>query len=430
MTRHCVSVPCEAGTLLYQTLTGQLVLIEGEADFAASRGALIRDRFLVPEDFDENEYADSIRWLHRTLWKGKGAKTRFMILTTTDCNAHCYYCFEHGKRRYTMTEKTARDVAEYIFRASKGKPVKLDWFGGEPLYNSERIDIICAMLREKGAVYRSTMISNGYYLRGDVLKRATELWNLESVQITLDGMKETYNRVKAYSDEDPDPYETVLRNIAESADAGVQVAIRLNVGAGNAEELLSLCDELAERFGGKERIIAYSSLLGDFNGHVGGFEDAEQEARQYLAIKRRLRELGLSEERIPKNRTQTNCCKADNDGCEIILPDGGIAKCNINYEESRIGSIYSDELDENQVKSWKEETRRPECSDCPMYPRCYSLKKCPWVGVSCLDGVQKIRVESLRDEMLTAYRKMGGSLRFKEKENQPVECEEQKGEEV
>ena len=140
MTHHCVSVPCAEGVLLYHTLTGELLLLNDE-EWAARdtdpnlREALFRRRFLVPTDFDENRYADQVVHLAKLLNPPQKGITRFTVFTTLDCNARCFYCYQMGRRRPSMSVQTAHDTAAYMARVSQGQQVKIQWYGGEPLYN-------------------------------------------------------------------------------------------------------------------------------------------------------------------------------------------------------------------------------------------------------------------------------------------------------
>ena len=68
-TRHQIAVPCEDGTLLYHTLTGELLLLEAGESEETCREELIRRWFLVPRDFDECKQADGVRRVAKLLQK-------------------------------------------------------------------------------------------------------------------------------------------------------------------------------------------------------------------------------------------------------------------------------------------------------------------------------------------------------------------------
>lgn len=412
-TTLCVEAACDEGTLLYHTLTGMLILLDKEDVPEAVREELIKNWFLVPESFNDAAFADQCAGILRLLQnkpnEKKGIKS-FTILTTTDCNARCYYCYEAGVSRKTMSAETAGDVAEHIARVSGGGSVELRWFGGEPLLNTKAMDIICRRLGEKGIHYRSLMITNGYYLDGAAAEKAVELWHLQKVQITLDGTAEVYNRVKAYA-EGGDAYDRVLGNIETALDAGITVAIRLHVGNHNAEELLRLCEELAGRFRGRRNLCVQPALIGNFKGRTRRFRIESGTANTYLAVGKAIQEAGLSTA-IPllERELRIIACEADNDECEIILPGGELCRCGHELERECCGSIYSEERDEARISSWKEQMKLPECPSCALYPRCLNLKKCAWVNTSCKEDTRIIRMEMLRERMLEAYHRQKGAL--------------------
>ncbi len=405
-TRLYCSAPCDGGILLFHTLTGMLLLLESEQEWDTCRDALIEHWFLVPETFDECAFADQAARIAGLLAKTQGqkAKKEFTILTTTDCNARCYYCYEAGVRRVYMTEKTAEQAADYIIRAAAGAAVELTWFGGEPLCNPGVIDVICRKLRQSGVAYESRMITNGYFFDKSMLAKAADLWYLKEVQITLDGTAETYDRVKAYQNVRGSAYERVMGNIAGALSAGVRVQIRLNVGAQNAGELISLADELARRFPRRQGLFVYASLLGDFKGHGGRFSARDKIGEGYTRLREKLQALGFGASDGPlRYDLKINACMADNDNCEIILPDGGLAKCDHVLGKECHGSVYTEERDEAILASWCERVRLPACADCPLYPRCIMLRKCAWVNEECPEWLRTIRINRLCRQMIEAY---------------------------
>ena len=292
-TKHCITCPCTAGTLAYHTLTGALVLLRQGEDWESERDALIENRFLVPEDADERVYADQLSSIALMLGRKGEGRTAFTILTTTDCNARCYYCYELGIRRIPMTEQTAQDTADYITRVCKGKPVSISWFGGEPLYNRPAIEQICARLRENHIEYESGMVSNGFYLDAGTAQHAAAAWNLKKVQITLDGPEQEYNRIKAYIDRDENPYRRVMGNIRGALDAGIRVVIRLNMDASNAASLLRLADDLGGTFRDDPRPEVYVALLHAFAGKIHEHDTDDEAEQAFFALCDRLDAHGL-----------------------------------------------------------------------------------------------------------------------------------------
>ena len=404
-TQFCIRTECDDGVLWYHTLTGAMLLFaHGEMPQDYER-ELVEYRFLVPDAFDERQYALQIRRVLSMFLPPSDKRTSFTILTTTDCNARCFYCYELNSRRMTMSDKTARDAADYILRVSGGEKVKLSWFGGEPLYNLRAIDIISEKLRESGAEYSSRMTSNGYLFDEEIVKRAADLWHVRHLQITIDGTKERYLKTKAYIYHDDSAYERVMNNIRLLLEHQIRVTVRLNMNRNNADNLMALCGELFDRFGGREGFAVCPVLLKSFVGDVGEFDTDDEAVACYMKLKDKLRQMEMLTRESLLRELPAHRCMADNNTCEVIMPDGSIGKCEHFSEADIIGTIYSSDRDQALIDLWKEQITDAEiCRDCPMFPRCIELKKCAWAKDGCTQTVKRLRILKLTELIRAAYR--------------------------
>ena len=382
-TKHLLRVPCEEGLLLFHTLTGELLLMEQGEDPEENRSALIERWFLVPDTFDECSQADTVYRIAAMLNPFPENKTKFTVLTTTDCNARCYYCYERGIPRFSMSPAVAKDVGLYIARECAGAPVSLSWFGGEPLYNREAIDLICAVLREHGVGYSSILTSNGFFLDEATAKKAAAEWNVRSAQIAIDGTEKVYNRTKAFLDVQESPFRRVLDNIEHALDAGIHISIRLNMDRENAEDLYRLIDLLGDRYGRRPNLSAHVIVLKGIAGRIHEFPSPDDALKWKRRLERKLDEWGyLKHGSLPRG-LQINRCMADNPACEVILPDGRIQRCEHFDEAEIVGSIYDPKRDERKCREWTETVRFPDCADCALYPMCVPLRRCPWNADGC-----------------------------------------------
>ncbi len=402
LSSYCVSTDCDDGTLLYNTLTGAMFLIDKDETVEDNIEQMVKYRFCVPTDFNEIEFADGIREI-LSYMSFDNSVTSFKVLTTTDCNARCFYCYQAGCKHITMSDKTAVDVADYIARVSGENAVNLGWFGGEPLYNLNAIDIICDRLKELGCAYKSKMITNGYLFTPEVIKRAVQNWNLREVVITIDGTKEVYNSIKAYINKDDNAFERVLDNIEELSENGIKTIIRLNMDSNNYHDLLKLCDILGKRFRDNKNVFAHPALLKEFIGSIGHFSSDREQIDAYIFILNKLKDEGLDITSKLSRGITLNRCIADSDRGEVIMPDGSLEKCEHFSDKDRIGTIYSSERDHEIIASWKERIVYPECSDCALYPKCYELKKCAWSSDGCSSRVRELRLYKLKRRILKAY---------------------------
>jgi len=404
LSNYSVQVPCDDGLLLYNTFTGAMYLLEKSESIEDNIKELVENRFLVPDGMNETQYTDDVRTILSTLLKGMSVVKSFTILTTTACNARCFYCYQAGSENITMSEKTALDTAAYIARVSGGEEVSLHWFGGEPLCNVGAIDTICAELRDRGVAYHSKMVSNGYLFTTEIARRAASLWKLRSVEITLDGTKEVYLSAKAYANGDKDAFERVVDNISCLADNGIKTIIRMNMDSRNAEDLLSLCGFLASRFSNNRNICAYPVLLKGFVSSISEFDSEAMTEDAYIRLDKRLVELGLSKTDNLGRVMKLQRCMADNDKCEVIMPDGSIEKCEHFSKNERLGTIYGTHRDERYRSAWKERVIYDSCADCALYPLCIELKKCPWSDGGCTATIRSLKLYKLKKSILAAYK--------------------------
>ena len=256
------------------------------------------------------------------------------------------------------------------------------------------------------------MTSNGYLMDEATIEEATTLWNLQGVQITLDGTEEVYNRCKAYIYKDVNAYRRVIGNIHHILEAGIHVNIRLNIDKHNAENLQQLVEELGKEFAGEEKLEVYSHpLFGSCMKQAAIYhDDARKEIYAVRAeMQQRLIGFGLAQNNPLKRYVPTNQCMADNDRCVIILPTGHIGKCEHYSEDNFIGHIDQETFDEEMIKAFKEVHEDLElCTDCADYPNCTRLKKCEGAGV-CFPEVKAEKVREMQQAMLDVYK------RYKEK---------------
>lgn len=425
MISYCTELPTADGVLLHNLLTKEMVLLDWEENLNRFGLGYLKDHwFLVPEGANDKEYADFVQWVQETRKKKSKTVTNYSIFTTTDCNARCFYCYELGRSRVPMSKVTALKVVQYIKTHCDGKKVNLAWYGGEPLYNMEIIDIISDGLCKENVEFSSTMISNGYLFDEEVIRRAAESWNLKKIQITLDGTEEIYNRTKAYICAIENPYQKVIKNIELLLDAGIRVHIRMNMDVHNMENLLLLVDELTDRFGGRKNIHVYSYPIFKSGKDMAGIHSDEEwdvrfEAKRALDDK--LYQCGLTSKRGITKTPHLYYCMADCGNAITILPDGNIGLCDHHSEDEFIGHIDLEGFNESVVASWKERVPEiPECADCFYYPNCRMLRKCVYSSV-CFKQLREEKYRKIQRQMLNEYERWKNQADVEEDE-EPVDC--------
>ena len=408
-----VQAEVDDGLLLLHNMTKEMVLLSQKEQAVFEQcptdlPELISHWFLVPEGHDDCKLSQQLTHVARLMAAPQTGINGYTVMTTSDCNARCFYCYELGQARRPMTEETAQQTADYIIKHSGGEAVNIEWFGGEPLYNKSVIQLICHKLKEAGVNYTSTMISNGYLLDAETVKEARDQWNLKEVQITIDGTEQTYNRVKAYIYHGVNAYERVMENIGHLLAADIHVSIRMNIDMHNADDLERLAAELHERFEGQQRLSAYVHLLFEDKAKRSGVSH-DDKRRQLLERQRQIEDKlagwGLFRSRHFSPSIKTGHCMADNDGSVVIQPDGYITKCEHHTDSHHVGHISSGEQDAGMLAWFKEKGTMlgAFCRQCVHYPDCMFLLSCPNYE-ECYPEMPRIYAHKLSEEMKVMYR--------------------------
>ncbi len=407
LLHFCVRIPIEEGILYYNALTKQLVLIDKKEEQSTdTKHWLIRNWFLVPEGTQETALVTLLRTSLSIIKPEPKTLSKFTILPTKDCNARCFYCFERGWKRDSMNEETLKHVIKYIINNKGEKRIQLHWFGGEPLYKADVIDKICSQLKEQEIEFESTMVSNGFLMKNENIEKALSLWNLSSIQITLDGSEKIYNKIKRYIYPDPNPYEQVMDNIGQILRSNMSVKIRLNIDEYNVSDMHKLVDEIYQRFGQNEKLNVYTHSLFEHTGPSAKRRSDEGRAALYknqIEIEEHIEKLGLDVKRGLNTEIRTNHCMADSPSAIAIHPNGKLVKCNENSEDDFCGDVINGITDIEKSLSYKE--RWPEfekCAACPIYPNCIRPKKC-LEEESCFPETQDFRIRKLKKAIIEEF---------------------------
>lgn len=412
------SLKINDGTLLYNLMTGDVLLLNDEeisafalekASFNSIKQELIKRWFIVPLEYNDYkiscQVSDMILSMNRI--NADIPITNYVILPTTDCNARCFYCYELGGSRKKMTKKTAEDVVGFIVEKSKGKPINIRWFGGEPLYNYEAIDTICNGLKENNIEYSANMISNSYLFEDIMVKKAVELWNIKWVQVTLDGTEEIYNKIKAFIYKEGSAFKKVIKNIDNLLKAGIVVNLRMNMDEYNTEDLKNLSKMLLDKFGDYPNFYMYSNLLFEDSSDKIANRSAEERHKLINAQIELLKFINSNNRRrriVINQGNRLSHCMADCNRTIMILPDGKLGKCEHYTEDHFVGDIYSG-LTDFKMLNWFKTTRPVEerCEKCELRPSCLYPICCMSKPNRCDEFDKKLRTQDLEARMKIMY---------------------------
>ena len=395
------------GLLVYNSLTSEFILTtkdEFDNPTPSDKKWLCNHWFYFEESLDPKSVAHIVR---NFIAEKPKAGSNFVVLTTSVCNARCYYCFESEFRQFPMSDKIALDTAKYLVQNAKNNQVRITWFGGEPLCNPKAMKIITDHLIKCNVNYRTSMISNGYLFDKFSMEEIKEQWKMNMVQITLDGTKEIYQQSKNYKNEDPNAYERVLNNIEYLLKNDITVTIRLNVSLNNGEDLIALIHELYDRFSKYEKFKIYPNelFIGAGNPPLELTEvESEQLFQSVIKIYDLLSGLNILSRGIDIINYASNHCMADTGTCKVITPDGLLSPCEHYVDDSHsCGNIYDGVQNYDELLTWKEFMKTlPECDSCYYYPKCMKIKRCPTDNI-CKEPQRKLMDFRVELEMLKIY---------------------------
>lgn len=413
---YCLILNKTNDVLIYNNLTREyLILTKKEyAQLIESKysmpkklaSELVEKWFLVPENNDDYVLCQQIRNLFRTLYTSKSiAVHNFNILTTTSCNARCFYCYQAGTAVKTMEHRTAIDVANYIIKKSNDKTVQICWFGGEPLCNIDAIDTICGYLNEKNKNFYSAITSNGYLFDKKLVEKAKNYWHLKKAQITLDGTSDIYLKIKNYKNNDTNAFYKVIDNISYLLENDIRVEIRLNMDNHNYNDLHSLIYFLSKKFAAYDNFLTYVRPIYE---NVGFNKISHNESsridivQKFNELRNQIKNQNLFGSANLIRNYRIHACQADDDAWRLILPDGKFAFCEHFLDNDSFGSIY----DDAKKPVWSNYCSIEEkCKTCPAYIDCIKNAKCPESQHGCYDYEQIMRIDRIYQGMENEYSK-------------------------
>ncbi len=374
--------------LLFNTLTHGFVEIddatrkylesEGEAERNGIRNQNIRKLrrmgFLKESPRTEEK---QIEHYYRELRSDMASTLQATVLTTFDCNFACTYCVEDGViKPVYMTEKEARDTAEFIIskaKAAKVPSIYLIFYGGEPLLNPDAIRIVAAQVgdfaRKTRKSFSFSLVTNGALLTPEIVDELIE-FGLDGAKVTIDGSPSCHNAKRPFRN-GSGSFDAIMQNVELVADR-----IRLDIGGNfddeNVDSISELLDILEAR-GLKRKINKISfkpiSDTPEDRKTVARHSELEcvyaREDTKHSTV--RLRNM-LIDRGFPTDPGigVTICGATFGDTHFTIDPAGKLYKCPafVGREEFSVGTIYDRHIEQTPKELWR------RCAKCENVAMC------------------------------------------------------------
>ena len=336
----------------------------------------LRLNFIIVDDnFDDAHYLD---YKIEEYNKANDNIFSLTIAPTLNCNFKCIYCYEEGKGRQPifMSKRTADATINFIKNHITTNNTKLfiTWYGGEPLLAIHTVYYISQELKKTyGNRLNASIITNGFLLTEKVAKMLQES-NVTSVQITVDGLKETQNRRRPFIIEGVDTYTTVMNNIKNNAHYFKVISLRVNVDKDNENEVPFLAEEVWKNCGNNVSVyIARTRLESYFSTRYNKdicFTD--EEWAEYVSDN-------------PSSHSALRAiygCGATRSNSFVIDAFGDLSKCwhEVGQHDKAVGDVV------NGITNWDRYMRwmsygvnrfRDECKECFLLGLCAG-GQCPY----------------------------------------------------
>lgn len=252
----------------------------------------------------------------------------------------------------------------------------LQFTGGEPCLRDDLVEILEAGA-DKG--FKTFLMTNGTLIDGDGAERIKNT-GVEAVQISLDGMPETHDKVRGHGS-----FDKAAAGLQALAEAGVEVTVNVTLSKMNLPEIERLATTAREL--GAAR-IGFARLVPEGRGEVMSDDmlSAKEVETAYCFIKD-LKIDGLQlMTRDPisclvhDGGESTSCGDVAVAGCAAglsgvsIMPDGTVMPCrrmnfgigNINEEPLR--EIWAASPVLNNLRDKSQYTGK--CGDCELWDQC------------------------------------------------------------
>ncbi|RLF83496.1 radical SAM/SPASM domain-containing protein [Thermococci archaeon] len=310
------------------------------------------------------------------------------LVMTYSCNLACPYCYEGDRKAKggLLTPNKIETILKFAKSHRQGdkKPlISVSFYGGEPLlnwkgcrYTLERLE----EMKEDGEIrdYSTGFITNGTLINYELIEAINE-YNVNSMQITLDGPREVHNKRRIRPNGEG-TFDEIIENI-KLLKNGVNnekfhLGLRINVDKTNFETIPELL-EFLKKEGLDDIPISYGIVRGNFpycHSNCGIYFSGVDLQKALPYLWREAYRRGFNVWTRPNLRFIY--CGYDHPFGYVIDPELKVYPCweMVGIEEYQIGEIQEDGSLKiypfyYDVKS-RDPTEYEECRKCKLLPVC------------------------------------------------------------
>lgn len=332
---------------------------------------LLKSKSIIENDIDEIA-------LVKKLQENVDNNEKSFILTinpTLDCNFRCWYCYENHVPRSKIEPETLDKIKNLIHnivvKQTMLEHFQLNFFGGEPLLQYNTVMDVIAYAEEVchsfGKNISIAFTTNGYLLNAERIQILSEHC-VKSMQITLDGNRDTHNAVR-FSSAKLGSYDRILENMKLLLKKKIHVTLRLNYTGDNIAGMSDIIDDLSD-IAAEERQFLAVHFFRVWQDRQGG--DIRNIVNDTI---KKYRDAGMKAYIYPLNNVKVSCY-GDKSHAAIINYNGDVYRCTaVNFAKdaregylNTAGEIVWENDSYNKRKNAKFKNRA--CLQCRLLPIC------------------------------------------------------------
>jgi len=288
------------------------------------------------------------------------------VLTSTDCNLGCGYCFQNTGQdaaggnsppriaHARLTSETIDAALSFTGRqmAAAGlDKLKILLFGGEPLLNPRGCVELLTRAADYGLDY-AWMISNSTLLTPALARKLSDA-NLSCIQVTFDGDRDDHDQIRVRR-ANGGTFDTIVGRIARASDVtSIRWLLRVNVSHLNYPGIDGLIERLAAKID-PARCTIYFSRVGDVGvGYGNDLLHTGELTASFSRWHRRALDLGFRVTRPNANQPCTTCGWTSGRYGAVVNADGMLSSCweTAGRPDWQVGSVLDGYLPEAALGS-------------------------------------------------------------------------------
>lgn len=332
---------------------------------------LLKLKILVIDN-EDNDYYDSLKFRHYL----RSLQSNILTVTlapTIWCNLKCHYCYENTKPKTIISKEVCDKFIDFLKNADSSNKLSLTWYGGEPLLAIDKIDYILGKIHSDVCNLKfiaHNIVTNGVLLNDKAIS-VFKKYPLNNIQITLDGIKETHNKIRIRHD-GSGTFDEIINNLDyfTKTSPNTNVSVRINIDKNNAQEFLLIKEFIKNKFHGKQNIYVYPGIL---KGDMSCQDNLFMKTKDVLSFYEQIYEADPTEI-YPK--IQGKGCTATCAYYYVIGPKGELYNCweDMGKVDKEIGDIISGKLHERTMRQYIFHGHAFDdnnCKECKILPICF-----------------------------------------------------------